>query len=97
VRAFLPLPDRIQRIPCFRGSARKLISVSTTRFLLTAVAADSPVCPTHHRFFTAEHQKINQKNEHCSNKMILFSGPQGVKLQAGRIAIHEILLPDKQN
>jgi len=29
--------------------------------------------------------------------MILFSGPQGVKLQAGRIAIHEILLADEQN
>jgi hypothetical protein len=29
--------------------------------------------------------------------MILFFGPQGVKLRAGRIAIHEILLADKQN
>jgi len=29
--------------------------------------------------------------------MILFAGPQGVKLQAGRIAIHEILLADEQN
>ena len=37
----------------------------------------------HHRFFAWERHKINQKNEHCSNKMILFVELKGVKLQVG--------------
>ncbi len=38
----------------------------------------------HHRFFAWECHKINQKNEHCSNKMILFVPRKGVKLRLGR-------------
>ncbi|WP_155740673.1 hypothetical protein [Pseudomonas fluorescens] len=34
---------------------------------------------THHKFFTEERHRINQKNEHSSKKMILFVVAAGVK------------------
>ncbi|CAI8893501.1 hypothetical protein EMIT0P265_40040 [Pseudomonas zeae] len=34
---------------------------------------------THHKFFSEERHRINQKNEHSSKKMILFVVASGVK------------------
>jgi hypothetical protein len=34
---------------------------------------------THHKFFSEERHRINQKNEHSSKKMILFVAAAGVK------------------
>jgi hypothetical protein len=34
---------------------------------------------THHKFFSEERHRINQKNEHSSKKVILFVVASGVK------------------
>ncbi len=51
----------------------------------------------HHRFFAWDRHKINQKNEHCSNKMILFVPLKGVKLQLGRRDFSGVTGDDKEN
>ena len=51
----------------------------------------------HHRFFAWERHKINQKNEHCSNKMILYVPLKGVKLQLCRRDFPGVTGDDKEN